>query len=100
MLLLGEANNAFASSKEHSAPTHQEVHMSKIEVPWKTLDAAIKAIGTDQVMAYFRVGYYQAMYRKRENARKAAILETAKTDPRFKDAVERANAEVAKMFSK
>jgi hypothetical protein len=74
--------------------------MAQFEIPYKSLPAFVKAVGEDEVWSCAKLGWYQKQYRKHKNSIESAILERAKSDPRFKDLVDKATTEVTEAFAK
>jgi uncharacterized protein YbaA (DUF1428 family) len=72
--------------------------MAQFEIPYKSLAAFEKAVGADEVWSCAKLGWYQKQYRKHKNSVESAILERAKSDPRFKDIVDKATKEVSEAF--
>lgn len=74
--------------------------MPQFEIPYKSLAQFTKAVGDDEAWSCCKLGWYQKQYRKHKNSVESAILERAKSDPRFKDIVDKATSEVAEAFGK
>lgn len=58
-----------------------------IAVGFKTLAEAVKQLGEAEVFSCLVVGYKQKIYRKEQNQKNQALLEMAKKDPKFREAV-------------
>ena len=58
-----------------------------MDFKWKNVADAMKELGEAEAFSCLVTGFKAKQYRKKQNSKNQAILELAKSDPRFKDIV-------------